>query len=246
MGIGQGLGALGEMDAGWTRTCQKSPEAQDHSPACQSLVLPCLDSSPPRRACSGHCQMRACVAGAGNPALPALPAWSPACPAMCSSPAPAPSPPAHCLPAASTSTPTHPAGHPAPLQPLAMASQRRNVSLDIWGLQVPLGLGSWAHCRWEAPGGHMWPGLVREGRVHKCSREPQGVNIAGQNAGSPETRHSQPPHTPPCPETGVDILNFPATMPYHPPCSQLNVSFPEHLLSDLTSPDMPCLVGVPG
>lgn len=125
------------MDAGWTRTCQKAPEAWDHSPACQSLVLPCLGSSRPRRACSGHCRMRACVVDAGSPALPALPAWSPACPAMCSSPAPAPSPPAHCPPAASTSTPTHPAGHPAPSQPLAMASQRRNVSLGFGGRRSP-------------------------------------------------------------------------------------------------------------
>lgn len=135
-----------EMDAGWTRTCQKAPEAWVHSPACQSLVLPCLGSSPPRRACSGHCQMRACVVGAESPALPALPAWSPACPATCSSAAPVAFPPAHCPPAASTSTstPTHPAGHPAPFQPLAMASQRRNVSLGIWGCRSP-----------RAGGGHL-------------------------------------------------------------------------------------------
>lgn len=129
----------------------KSP--WDHSPPCQSLVLPCLlGSSPPRRACSGHCQMRACVAGAGSPALPALPAWSPAYPATCSSPAPATSPPAHCLPAASTSTPTHPAGHPASFQPLAMASQRRNVSLGKLVAAVP-----------PPPGARKW-GTLQMGR----------------------------------------------------------------------------------
>lgn len=116
--------------------------------------------------------MRACVVGAGSPALPALPAWSPAYPATCSSPAPVPFPPAHCPPAASTSTPTHPAGHPAPFQPLAMASQRRNVSLGIWGCRSPRAGGG-------APGGHVWLGLVREGRVYRCSREPQGANITG-------------------------------------------------------------------
>ncbi|VCX40115.1 unnamed protein product [Gulo gulo] len=71
--------------------------------------------------------MRACAAGGGSPALPALPAWSRACPATCSSPAPAPSPPARCPPAASTSTPTRPAAAaPAPSLPRATASQRRN------------------------------------------------------------------------------------------------------------------------
>lgn len=126
--------------------------------------------------------MRACVADAGSPAMPALPAWSLACPATCSSPAPAPSLPAHCPPAASTSTPTHPAGHPTPFQPLAMASQRRNVSLGIWGLQVPRG-------SWEAPpvigGRALWG---REG----CTGAP-GNHKEQLLLGKDRSSHPRPP-----------------------------------------------------
>lgn len=150
--------------------------------------------------------------------MPALPAWSLACPATCSSPAPAPSLPAHCPPAASTSTPTHPAGHPTPFQPLAMASQRRNVSLGIWGLQVPRG-------SWEAPpvigGRALWG---REG----CTGAP-GNHKEQLLLGKDGSSHPWP----------LDAVSS------QPPCSHLKVLFPEHLLSDLTSPIVPCLVWGP-
>lgn len=138
MGFFEQKGA--KADAGWVR----NTAIQDGKVPPRTVTVsqattaahdpPCLDSSPHRRACSGRCQMRVCAAGGGNPASPTLPAWSRACPAMCSSAAPAPSPPARCPPAASTSTPTPlAAAAPAPSLRPATASQKRNVSPGPWG-----------------------------------------------------------------------------------------------------------------
>lgn len=131
----------------------------------QARTMPCdcpyLTNSHHRRACSGPCPMRACAAGGGSQALPALPAWSRACPATCSSPAPAPSPPARCLPAASTSTPTRLAAAAlAPSLPRATASRRRNVSPGALGpagggASPALGSGGWSALDVVSLGGEL-------------------------------------------------------------------------------------------
>lgn len=61
----------------------------------------------------------------------------------------------------------------------------------------PPGLGSGEHCRWGGTWwSYVWPGLVREGRVHRCSREAQGANTTGQMLGHQRPEAVSPSHAP--------------------------------------------------
>lgn len=127
--------------------------------------------------------------------------------------------------------PHPPSGAPSTIPATGNGFPEKKCEPGHLGLQVPQG-------RWGAPGAHVWLGLVREGRVYRCSREPQGANITGPLG------HLKPEEVgPPAPTQGQVITSSapPATMPCQPPCS-----FPEHFLSDLTSPNMPYLLGFLG
>lgn len=248
------MGALGEaltnksahMDAGWTRTCQKAPEARDHSPAC-SVSCPTLSwqQSPQKSLqrtlsdeslCSGRREPSFASPASLEPGLPSDVLFTSTCPF-----------PSSTLPARRQHQHAHPpSGAPSTTPATGNGFPEKKCKPGHLGAVGPPGARKWGTLQ---VGGTWWSHVARPCEGGKGAQVLQGTSRSEYywpNAWSPETRHRQPPHTPPRPRTGVDIVSFPATMPYYPPCSQINVSFPEDLLSDLTLPDMPCLVGFLG